>query len=93
MVRKKKVSPPSVSVWFCLDLLKANKSDGSEVRVGGTSAVLRRWTPPPQGWLKLNVDAILNLMDNKVGLGMVIRDDLIKGKLKIVRLLLWMADF
>ena len=34
----------------------------------------QQWKPPPQGWLKINVDAAINIEKQVAGLGMVLRD-------------------
>jgi hypothetical protein len=43
--------------------------------------VLKRWKPPPQGTLKINVDAAFNHLDGEAALGVVIRDW--EGNLKL----------
>lgn len=32
------------------------------------------WKPPPKGWFKVNTDAIIQIQEQKVGLGILIRD-------------------
>lgn len=33
------------------------------------------WTRPPPGWVKCNVDASFSMAENKVGIGICLRDD------------------
>ena len=35
----------------------------------------KRWEPPPQGWIMVNVDAAIFHKDNRMGLCIVIRDE------------------
>lgn len=37
--------------------------------------VIETWTPPDQGWIKCNVDAALFREDNKIGYGLVMRNN------------------
>lgn len=32
------------------------------------------WKPPPKGWFKVNTDATIQIQEQKVGLGILIRD-------------------
>ncbi|CAN6302143.1 unnamed protein product [Urochloa humidicola] len=46
----------------------------NEQRVKATSEQRRVWSMPPQGWIKLNVDAAFEPLSGETNLGMVIRD-------------------
>lgn len=35
----------------------------------------RRWQPPQQGWMKINVDAAIFMESSCIGIGSVIRDE------------------
>ncbi|XP_024042201.1 uncharacterized protein LOC127899370 [Citrus sinensis] len=47
------------------------------------------WSPPPSGWVKINVDAAINLEEHRVGLGIIIKDankDIIAAAVKSTKL-------
>lgn len=42
----------------------------------GANPDYSRWTKPPVGWLKTNWDAAIDVKGKKMGLGVVVRDDI-----------------
>lgn len=52
-----------------------NKS--SDKTTSSFTGIEQRWLPPPEGWIKINVDA--SMMDSKSSLAFAVRDR--KGKL------------
>lgn len=41
----------------------------------GSMSSVRRWNPPPQGWVKINVDAATFTESGNVGIGCVVRNE------------------
>lgn len=48
---------------------------GGYVRGEAEQVSPKRWTPPPAGWVKLNVDGSYHPDSRTGGIGMVLRDD------------------
>lgn len=69
-------------VGICKQVLEAfeeGRSSSSHSRAGSVSGMAldesKGWEPPERGWRKCNVDAALFWKENKVGYGLVLRDD------------------
>ncbi|KAK3189040.1 hypothetical protein Dsin_028601 [Dipteronia sinensis] len=57
----------------CLTELQASKDEGDGSREHGLPTVIK-WETPLKGCYKINTDAALNVKDNRVRVGLVIRD-------------------
>ncbi|XP_021593121.1 uncharacterized protein LOC110600563 [Manihot esculenta] len=80
-------SAASLREWFSLAFLTASAENASLILMismegdcsDSTSctnvvSALTVWSPPPQGWIKVNIDASLNSQRNSIGFGCVVRD-------------------
>jgi len=58
-----------------MDIKRKHSLGTSVASTSGPAAhpVLKRWKPPPQGTLKINVDAAFNHLNGEAALGVVIR--------------------
>lgn len=57
-----------------LDSYRRIKTPADQTIPRDQSCNQQAWTPPPNGWFKVNVDAAIKLSDQTAGLGVIIRD-------------------
>ncbi|KAH9784956.1 reverse transcriptase domain-containing protein [Citrus sinensis] len=72
-----------------VDSFKRIQAPGRILTAGDQMTTRASWSPPPSGWVKINVDAAINLEEHRVGLGIIIRDankDIIAAAVKSTKL-------
>ncbi|KAL9435897.1 hypothetical protein AB3S75_022042 [Citrus x aurantiifolia] len=57
-----------------VDSFKRIQAPGRILTAGDQMTARASWSPPPSGWVKINVDVAINLEEHRVGLGIIIRD-------------------
>lgn len=69
-------SPRSMAIQAkaYLDLIDVHLLHPTSLRRETVSSSVRRWSPPPDGWVSVNVDAAIFQSAGNMGVGVLIRD-------------------
>ncbi|XP_024038830.1 uncharacterized protein LOC112097702 [Citrus clementina] len=72
-----------------VDSFKRIQAPRRILKAGDQMTTQTCWSPPPSGWVKINVDAAINREEHRVSLGIIIRDankDVIAAAVKSTKL-------